>query len=148
MDDVLAEPWRCARRAHALTGATVLLKGAVTILVGEEDGEERTILSGAAPAWLSTAGAGDVLAGMLGALLAQDSPDISHADASIVEIAAVGAYLHGLAAGLAADCEQRGWSAPAVYGQHHTEPAPAPGHPIIASDIVAAIPRAFEEVIQ
>ena len=148
VDDVLAEPWRCARRAHALTGATVLLKGAVTILVGEEDGEERTILSGAAPAWLSTAGAGDVLAGMLGALLAQDSPDISHADASIVEIAAVGAYLHGLAAGLAADCEQRGWSAPAVYGQHHAEPAPAPGHPIIASDIVAAIPRVFEEVIQ
>ena len=47
---------------------------------------------------------------MLGALLAQDSPDVSHADASIVEIAAVGAYLHGLAAGLAADCEQRGWS--------------------------------------
>ena len=74
MDDVLAEPWRCARRAHALTGATVLLKGAVTILVGEEDGEERTILSGAAPAWLSTAGAGDVLAGILGALLAQNAP--------------------------------------------------------------------------
>ena len=148
VDDVLAEPWRCARRAHALTGATVLLKGAVTILVGEEDGEERTILSGAAPAWLSTAGAGDVLAGMLGALLAQNAPDTPHTDTSTVEIAAVGAYLHGLAAGLAADSEQRGWSAPAVYGQHHAEPAPAPGHPIIASDIVAAIPRVFEEVIQ
>ena len=68
--------------------------------------------------------------------------------AIVILIAAVGAYLHGLAAGLAADCEQRGWSAPAVYGQHHTEPTPAPGHPIIASDIVAAIPRVFEEVIQ
>ena len=89
-----------------------------------------------------------MLTGILGALLAQNAPDVSHADASIVEIAAVGAYLHGLAAGLAADCEQRGWSAPAVYGQHHTEPTPAPGHPIIASDIVAAIPRVFEEVIQ
>ena len=147
-DDVLAEPWQYARRAHALTGATVLLKGAVTILVGEEDGEERTMLAGSAPAWLATAGAGDVLAGMLGALLAQNSPDISPADTSTVEIAAVGAYLHGLAAGLAADSEQRGWSAPTVFGQQHADPAPALGHPVIASDIVAAIPRAFEEVIQ
>ena len=147
-EDVLADPWHYARRVHALTGATVLLKGAVTILVGEEDGEERTMLAGSASAWLATAGAGDVLAGMLGALLAQNSPDISPADTSTIELAAVGAHLHGLAAGIAADSEQRGWSAPTVFGQHHTDPAPALGHPIIASDIVAAIPRAFEEVIQ
>ena len=148
VDDVLAEPWRCARRAHALTGATVLLKGAVTILVGEEDGEERTILSGAAPAWLSHRRAGDVLAGMLGALLAQNAPDTPIPTPRRLRSPRSAHTLHGLAAGLAADSEQRGWSAPAVYGQHHAEPAPTPGHPIIASDIVAAIPRVFEEVIQ
>ena len=57
VDDVYAEPLAYARRAHELTGATVLLKGAVTIVVGEDgDGEERVILSGRAPAWLATAG--------------------------------------------------------------------------------------------
>lgn len=46
----------------ALTGATVLLKGAVTMVVGMDgEGNERVILSGRAPAWMSTAGSGDVL---------------------------------------------------------------------------------------
>ena len=68
VDEVRAQPLACARKLRELTGATVLLKGAVTMVVGA-DGEsnERVILSGRAPAWMSTAGSGDVLAGMLGA---------------------------------------------------------------------------------
>ena len=65
--DIQAEPLRYATMAHELTGATVLLKGAITMVVGtDEEKRSRVILSGRAPAWLSTAGAGDVLAGMLG----------------------------------------------------------------------------------
>ena len=66
-DDVRLNPLASAKRAHELTGATVLLKGAVTIVVDED----HVYASGSAPAWLGTAGAGDVLAGLTGALLAQ-----------------------------------------------------------------------------
>lgn len=50
---VEARPLRAALRAHELTGATVLLKGAVTIVVGADgDGNTRIILSGARlPGW-------------------------------------------------------------------------------------------------
>ena len=41
-------------------------------MVGADgDGTTRIILSGRAPAWIATAGSGDVLAGVLGALLPQ-----------------------------------------------------------------------------
>lgn len=148
-DDVLAEPWRYARLAHRMTGATVLLKGAVTIVVGDDDGGDATLLCGAAPAWLSTAGAGDVLAGVLGAVMAQNSADVTGEDEpSMAEIAAAGAYLHGKAAALASDSDQTGWRTPAVYGGKRSPQLPMPGHPIIASDVVAAIPQAIEDVVR
>lgn len=65
--DVEAAPLRHARRAVELTGATVLLKGATTIVVPPQG----PVLSQAdGPAWLAAAGSGDVLAGLAGALLA------------------------------------------------------------------------------
>ena len=56
------QPLAHARALAELTGATVLLKGATTIVVPPGDGA--TAWSQAdAPPWLATAGAGDVLAG-------------------------------------------------------------------------------------
>ncbi len=65
----------------------VLLKGAVTI-VATAHGEIHTVTSGVP--WLATAGTGDVLAGILGALLAADATDLAAA-------AATAAWLHGRA---------------------------------------------------
>ncbi|MDO5739820.1 MAG: NAD(P)H-hydrate dehydratase [Ornithinimicrobium sp.] len=69
VDDVLADPVGHARRAATLTGSTVLLKGTTTLIV---DPDETVPLRSQAdgPPWLATAGAGDVLAGLCGVLLA------------------------------------------------------------------------------
>ena len=84
-----ARPLEHARALADLTGATVLLKGSTTLVV--PPGEGSTAWSQAdAPPWLATAGAGDVLAGLLGTLLAAGLP----ADLA----GAVGALVHGVAA--------------------------------------------------
>ena len=62
-----ADPVTWDRRAANETGATVLLKGATTLVVAP-DGPVH--VQDDAPAWLATAGSGDVLAGLAGVLLA------------------------------------------------------------------------------
>jgi ADP-dependent NAD(P)H-hydrate dehydratase / NAD(P)H-hydrate epimerase len=80
---------RCAaaRDLAARTGAVVLLKGPTTV-VAEPGG--RVLLSTVGDQRLATAGTGDVLSGIIGALLARGVPGF--------EAAAAGAWLHGTAA--------------------------------------------------
>ncbi len=80
-----------ARRAAAELGVTMLLKGDATV-VASPDGVAYVNPTGTP--WLATAGSGDVLSGLGGALLAGGvEPTLA---------AAVAAYLHGLAGSIAA----------------------------------------------
>jgi hydroxyethylthiazole kinase-like uncharacterized protein yjeF len=99
--EIEAAPLVAARRAATLTGATVLLKGPTTIIAPA---------SGAAYSqdegtpWMATAGSGDVLSGILGALLAQVGSDGARFAAVGINsgerwaaIAAMAASVHGMA---------------------------------------------------
>ena len=87
-DDVAADPAGFARRTADDLGVTVLLKGHSTHIAGP--GASLVVQS--APTWLATAGAGDALAGILGALAA------TNPTRDLAELAATAAVLHGLAA--------------------------------------------------
>lgn len=115
-DQVEADPWRWARRASEVTGATVLLKGAITVVAGP-DGTGYAQENGTN--WMATAGTGDVLAGVLGAMLAQAAPA-----AATTTIAAAAALVHGRAGQLA-----------------------SAGGPLRAGALAAAIPAAVRSVL-
>jgi hydroxyethylthiazole kinase-like uncharacterized protein yjeF len=88
--EVEAEQLRFAREAADRFDAVVLLKGRHT-LVATPDGRVHATTVG--PPWLATAGAGDVLAGLCGSLLA--------AGLHPFDAGSVGSCLHGAAALLA-----------------------------------------------
>ena len=95
-----ADPVRYARRAAELTGATVLLKGWATVAAAPTG--ELYSQAEATP-WLATAGSGDTLSGILGALLATDrTPAEQRKPGHYARLAAAAASLHGRAGALAA----------------------------------------------
>ncbi len=135
--DIEARRLEHARRAAAELGATVLLKGSTTVIASPGGGPVWANLTGTS--WLATAGTGDVLSGLAGALLAQGLPP--------GEAAAGAAYLHGLAARLAAGGAgtRPGLARPAqaVSGGAAVGGAEAP---IAAADVIGALPDAIRAV--
>ena len=119
--DIEAEPLRWTQRAHELTGATVLLKGAITVVVGPKGA---TFAQASAPAWAATAGSGDVLAGILGAMLAARAVEVVAQPELAAEVAAAAAELHGLAAARV-----------------------NPGGPLTAGAIAAALPETIADLL-
>lgn len=84
--EIEQSPLRYAREAADRYGCVVLLKGRRTIIA---EGDRVRVTTTGTP-WLATAGSGDVLAGMIGALAA--------AGLSPFDAASVGSWLHGAAA--------------------------------------------------
>jgi hydroxyethylthiazole kinase-like uncharacterized protein yjeF len=91
--EITTDPASWARRAADLLGVTVLLKGHTSHIAGPGI----ALAARSAPTWLATAGAGDALAGILGALVATHSAAIAHDPTELARLAATAAVLHGLA---------------------------------------------------
>ena len=141
-----------AQQLAALTGACVLAKGNRTVVV---DAKVQVHTLPAATPWLATAGSGDVLAGLMGGLLALNvragagsgggvdaqgrGAALASAAALAPEIAQLAARLHALAGQLAAE-------ATGPKTTYATGPKPIDvvvAHPITAPEIAAAIPNAW-----
>ena len=115
-----ASPDQWALTASQQFGVTVLLKGPKTVVA---DCDRLIALPKATP-WLATAGSGDVLAGIIGALVATNYIEILNDPAHLSEVAAAGAYIHNRAALLASR-----------------------GGPISASMVINEIPSAIRDII-
>lgn len=94
VDDIAADPAAAAATAADTLGVTVLLKGHTTFVAG--NGVLLSVTS--APAWTATAGAGDALGGILGALVATHADEISADAGFLAHLGAAAAVIHGRAA--------------------------------------------------
>ncbi len=134
-EEVEARPLDAARRLSELTGANVVLKGSVTLIVGAH-GRAFSVAGGTG--WSGVAGSGDVLAGILGAVLAQrrSIEQATGEDMDFPAIAAAAVWIHDRAATLAAGVTS------ARAGS-----ATVPGAPIQPEDIADAVPAAIAEAL-
>jgi hydroxyethylthiazole kinase-like uncharacterized protein yjeF len=115
-----ADPKKWSMIATEKLGVTVLLKGSTTYIAQPDFLIE---LPKATP-WLATAGSGDVLAGIIGALVATNYIEILNDKNNLARVAATGAFIHNSAALLASK-----------------------DAPISATSIIRFIPEAIRKII-
>jgi hydroxyethylthiazole kinase-like uncharacterized protein yjeF len=114
-------PKKWAQEAAEVLGVTVLLKGSTTYVANDSVLIE---LPTATP-WLATAGSGDVLAGIIGALVATNTVEILNDYNHLAAVAATGAFIQARAADAASD-----------------------GGPINAEAIILSIPKVMSGLIK
>nr|WP_285068854.1 ADP/ATP-dependent (S)-NAD(P)H-hydrate dehydratase [Gardnerella vaginalis]MDK7212054.1 NAD(P)H-hydrate dehydratase [Gardnerella vaginalis] len=152
---IYSNPTHYAQEAADLTGATVLVKGATTAVASPSELHSPIYIAKCAPSWLATAGSGDVLAGILGALLAQrerkennencaDNCTENYANYAENEnyafIAASAAVIHGISASLASKINSENNYTQLAQDIVESNDASTSDHPIVASDIINALP--------
>jgi len=99
-ESVEGAPAEYALLAASQWNATVLLKGSTTF-IANQFGDELSV--GLATPWLAIAGAGDVLGGVLGSMIATRATDIVADQRVLARIAASAVVIHSLAANSASN---------------------------------------------
>lgn len=123
----------------AALGHVVVRKGAQTV-IASADGTSIEVCAGTP--WLSSAGTGDVLAGIIGAVVAADAVRAAADSAHLAALAATGVWIHGTAARVATgqlDLSRIGADLAASVG---------PGHPITARDVADAVPAVIGALLR
>jgi len=115
------DPKKWVQSAADTLGVTVLLKGSVTYVANDSV----LIQLPVATPWLATAGTGDVLAGIIGALVATNTVEILNDYNHLAAVAATGAFIHARAADTASN-----------------------GGPVNAEAIIDFIPRVIASIIK
>jgi NAD(P)H-hydrate repair Nnr-like enzyme with NAD(P)H-hydrate dehydratase domain len=115
------DPKKWVQEAADTLGVTVLLKGATTYVANDSV----LIQLPTATPWLATAGTGDVLAGIIGALVATNTVEILNDYNHLAAVAATGAFINARAAETASN-----------------------GGPINAEAVIGAIPRVISQLIK
>ena len=119
-DEISDYPIEWASEVANQLDVTVLLKGSKSVVVNNEI----QIQLPAATPWLATAGSGDVLGGIIGAIAASNEIEILNSDSRFAEIAASASFIHDQSARLASK-----------------------GGPISASSIITRIPEAVRKIL-
>ena len=115
------DPKKWVQIAADTLGVTVLLKGATTYVANDE----LLIQLPVATPWLATAGSGDVLAGILGALVATNAIEILNDYNHLAHVAATASFIHAQAAAKASN-----------------------GGPINAEAIIEALPNTIAQLLK
>jgi hydroxyethylthiazole kinase-like uncharacterized protein yjeF len=115
------DPKKWVQIAADTLGVTVLLKGATTYVANDE----LLIQLPVATPWLATAGSGDVLAGILGALVATNVVEILNDYNHLAHVAATASFIHAQAAAKASN-----------------------GGPINAEAIIEALPSTIAQLLK
>lgn len=114
------DPRKWVQVASDTLEVTVLLKGPITFVADSD----QLIELPKATSWLATAGTGDVLAGIVAALVATNEVEILNNESKLAQVAASAAFIHNTAALKASD-----------------------GGPITATQILSFIPQTIKKFI-
>lgn len=121
IEAIESDPKKWVQVAVQTLGVTVLLKGSTTYVANDS----LVIQLPVATPWLATAGTGDVLAGIVGALVATNSIEILNDYDQLAKVAATAAFIHARSAQIASD-----------------------GGPVNAEAIIKFIPKVIAQLIK